>query len=134
MIADDIRANIGELRAEAESLMIDTVVFTRVDPDSPPVFDPVTGTTTPAYETVYSGKCQLRDPGVAEVQRIFGEQEVTAISQILSLPHTTTGIIKGDVGLVTSADPQTADMQYRIVGLPASTWAIANNYPVKSVI
>lgn len=136
MIADDIRAYLSELRAEVESLMIDTCVITR---PGEPVFDPVTGEETPSTTAVYSGKCQLRDPGVAEVQREFGQIQVTAAVQILVLPlllpngSPVQGVKKGDIAVVTSEDPQAGELSYRIEGIPASTWAVSNNFPVEAV-
>jgi hypothetical protein len=135
MIADDLRAHLPELRIEVESLMIDSCVITRA---GAPVFDDNTGLETPASTTVYEGKCQLRDPGVAEVNREFGEQQVTAATQVLVLPLEVdgvpvTGIMKGDVAVVTSEDPQAGDLVFRIEGIPASTWAVSNNFNVEAI-
>lgn len=130
-IADDIRHHLPELRQEAESLMTDYCVITR---GGTPIFDENTGEYTSTGTDVYEGKCQLRDPGIAEVKREAGEVQLTAASQILALPHTVTGILVNDVAVVISEDPQVADMAFRIDGMPASTWAVVNNYPVEAIV
>lgn len=111
--------------------MVDSCVITRA---GAPVFDQNTGDETPSSTVVYSGKCQLRDPSVAEVDREFGHQQVTVAAQILAVPFGVSGIQTEDVAVVTSDDPQVDGMRFRITGVPASTWAVCNNWQVEALV
>ena len=58
-LADDIAAVLPELRAQAESLMVDSCRITGPG-EGDPVWDPDSGTyTDPAPVVVFEGRCQL---------------------------------------------------------------------------
>lgn len=95
MIADDIAAALPELRAHAESLMVDTCTVTRVS-DDPPVWDGVAGTYTPAPPVVvYQGRCQLPKVNPSAQDADAGETNWAKGIVLIKLPMTAA---VGEVG------------------------------------
>ena len=93
---DDIAAALPELRALAESLMLDQCVVT--GSGGTPVWDEATGTySTPDGGTVYAGRCQLAKGAPAGQDTQSGEASWVTGSVVLKLPMT--------VGLGDEGDP-----------------------------
>jgi hypothetical protein len=108
-----VTATLPFLQSQAESLMVDTCTITRLDPDSPPVFDPQTGGyTTQGVITVYSGKCRVSahktrfdrvvEAGAEPVSlvRLFVDVPVQDISyQVDDIAHVDSSVDPAMVGL-----------------------------------
>ena len=81
---DAIAAELPYLRAQAESLMVDTCEITAA---GEPVWDEGDGIFTPgAATTVYEGKCRLRKPSAAPRDTESGETTWAVDDYVLSLP------------------------------------------------
>jgi len=89
-------------RVAAEQLMVDTCQITRVNPATTTI-DPDTGVITPAYTTVYSGKCRLKLPTATARPLAVGEAQVFTQHPILSLPALTTGVEIDDIVTITAS-------------------------------
>lgn len=85
MLGHDIAAALPDLRAQAESLMVDACTITGGGGE--PAWDDSAGEwTTSAGSTVYAGKCRVQVPNVAEQNADAGEREWTIQAAIVSLP------------------------------------------------
>lgn len=106
MLNADVTAALPDLRAAAESLMVDTCIITR-DGEGEPVFNSETGQyERPGRTTVYEGKCRLQDNRVQVGSPDQSSQAGLAISvqnTELQLPVDGTGhIVPGDVAEILS--------------------------------
>ena len=83
-LADDIAAALPELRAQAESMMVDACLITSA---GEPVWDDATGTyLPPTLTTVYEGKCRVRNANPAPQSADAGEAMWAVDLIVLSLP------------------------------------------------
>jgi len=100
MLGEDIAAALPELRAHAESLMVDTV---RVQRQTGTNVDPDTLAEAPAFTTVYLGKARLQRPGaLSPNEQVAGGFEFDVRAVMAQLPLTATGIVAGDRVTVTA--------------------------------
>lgn len=126
-LGDDIAAVLPELRAQAESMMRDTVKITRHGPE---VLDPETGNYVPSVTTIYEGKCRL-------VMRSSVVQDVDAQSQLQALQgprldvpvEGTAGIKPDDLFEITAGDE--AGVGGRVAGLFPQSLKTARRLPVQ---
>lgn len=94
-------------RAMAERGMTDACVITRVDGEHT---DQATGTITPTYVTVYTGKCRLQQAAAQASATDSGEARRLMVSRQLQLPvATSTGILADDLVTITAC-PNDADL------------------------
>jgi len=97
----DIAAALPELRAYAESLMLDSCIVT--SDGGAPTWDDATGAyTSPAGATVYAGRCQLPKAAPAGQDVQTGEASWVAGSVVLKLPMTAAPGETGDPLAVTT--------------------------------
>lgn len=89
----------------------------------PPVFDPATGTFTPAAATVvHEGPCRVRMPQTGGQSDIFGDAEVTTTRFLITFPHTIPDVLIDDVVTITvSDDPHIGGRAFRVVAVPSLT-------------
>lgn len=122
-LASAVTDVLPTLRAEAEAAMPDTCTITRSGGE--PVFDPNTGTYTPAApSTVYTGRCRVQ--AKADEVVAAGDQPVTLRRFTASLPVATSGIEVDDVLTVTdSADADLVGLSLRVVDAKSGTWLVA---------
>jgi len=134
MLGDDIAAALPELRAAAESLMVDTC---RVTTLSAPVWDGPSGEYLPGTTaTIYEGKCRLRRPVAAPQATDAGETTWAVDVLVLSLPILgSESVADGhDVEILTSAhDPATVGLTLKVQGGHWQTHSTARRFPVKVV-
>lgn len=132
MIIDDILAVLPELRAQNDSLLVDLGQIAR---PGTPVFDPGTGLVTAPESIVHTGPCRMRQPnGIAEAERLFGEQQVTASRFIACWPHTVTGIRIDDiVTLLETDDTDLIGRRFRILAIPMTSIALYKGFPCEAV-
>ena len=94
MIGDDLAAALPELRAQAESLMVDTCTVTFVDGTT---WDEDSGTSVPNVVTVYSGKCRVQRSGAMSPRESSTATgyEVGIDAIVAQLPLSATGLKRG---------------------------------------
>lgn len=120
MIHDDIAATLPELRAHAESLMVDSCTITRrrLDEDGVPVreMDPVTLELTDVWDEVWAGKCRVQRPGAVMVGRepVVGGAEYNVETVHVQVPLSVLGVKADDRVTVTAvgaiSDPDSVGM------------------------
>lgn len=120
MIHDAIAAALPELRAHAESLMVDscTIARRRLDEDGEPVreMDPETLELTDVWDEVYAGKCRVQRPGAVMVGRepVVGGVEYNVETVHVQVPLTVLGVKADDRVAITAvgaiSDPDSAGM------------------------
>jgi hypothetical protein len=135
----DVSDVMGDLRAEVESLMTDTVSWTRKGaPIIPIVIDPVTGLPTRNPDvTVFSGPCRRfsrllpRKSGGSDSAGDFVTTEVT----FAEIPLSAPALKIGDVGTVT-ASTYTGDvgLVLRVVNLVQNSQALRRRALVEAVL
>ena len=130
MIGDDIAAVLPELRREAESLMVDTLVVehqtgTTVDPDSL--------AEVPTFSEVYSGKGRIQRSGaLSPSDQVAGGFEFGIGTPLAQLPLSATGIRKGDRVTVTAVGPLTDP---DLLGIVATVQAnLTKTHPTKRTL
>jgi hypothetical protein len=119
-------------RHRAESLMIDEVTITA---SGAPTLNPVTGDLEPGAGTVvYTGKARLRMPSNVEVNRLFGEEDVTKTRYMLSVPHDTTGVrVDAVVHVTESDDAEAMAREFKVVAVPSETYVIDRKFGLEAV-
>ena len=126
MLGDAITAALPELRALAESLMVDTCTVTRASSGAP-VVDNNNGTVTPAGRwTIYSGPCRVQVPDAVEKIEEAGGDSLSVQAAIISLPIAgSESVAVGDVVTVTGAtfDAELSGVTYVVRGLHRKTHA-----------
>ena len=101
MLGDDIAAALPELRAHAESMMVDACLITSA---GEPVWDDATGTYVPGPgTTVYEGKCRVRNANPAPQNADAGEAAWAVDQVVLSLPlDGTAAVTDGCTATITA--------------------------------
>ena len=127
-LADALAATLPELRAHAESMMVDTCTITRASTGAP-VVDNNSGTVTPAAPaTIYAGPCRVQLPDAVEKAAEAGGDALSVQAAIISLPIAgSESVAVGDVVTVTSAtfDSDLAEVDYVVRGLHRKSHATA---------
>ena len=103
-LGDDLAAVLPELRAQAESMMRDTI---RVERDNGGFTrDPVTLEDTPTFDTIYDGSGRVQRSGqLSPHETVAGEVEFGVNALMVQLPLSALGIRKGDRVTVTAVGP-----------------------------
>lgn len=121
-------------RAKAESLMVDACT---VQHTTGLVTDQETGVVTPAYVTVYSGKCkvQVRSVDAAPRTTDVGEASVLVGHLVLHLPMSVTTVQPDDLVTVTTSvlDPDLVGRKFRLRGPSHKTYLTARRFPMVEV-
>lgn len=110
MIHDAIAAALPELRAHAESLMVDSCSITRrrLDESGEPVreMDPVTLELTDVWDEVYAGRCRVQRPGAVMVGRepVVGGVEYNVETVHVQVPLTVLGVKADDRVTITAVN------------------------------
>jgi hypothetical protein len=127
-------------RRLAESLMTDTVTWTRVVPVSGPiVIDPTTGQpTVTTATTVFSGPARFflqRIPRRTGGGLDAGDYVVT-MTTYCSIPYTAPNLAVADVGTISGSleHPQDIGQTYRVVGVIRNTQASAQRFQVEAIV
>lgn len=107
---------LSRSRHMAERLMVDQCIVRR---QTDMVTDPVTGVVSPAYETIYAGKCKVQTFTNRELIKAAGEHQFIIQRYEVHIPVSVVGVRTNDEVLM-SASTYDADLlgrSYRIVGL-----------------
>lgn len=133
MLGDEVIGALGELRTQAESLMIASGTVTRV-----------TGTTTdtdgreiPEHSTVYTGPARLVRPATATQDLVVAGAPVTVQQPRLHFPVGAFRMQVGDVWTCTEnpPDPSLVGRRYRLVAeAPAASLSVQYRVQVEEVL
>jgi hypothetical protein len=119
MLGHDVAAALPALRAQAESLMVDSCTITA---PGTPVWDEDAGAYVPGAPTVlYSGRCRVQIPQSVPGAPVAGEAEWATSAVVVSVPVAGSEPVKvGATVTITSATHDAAldDAQFRVVGIP----------------
>lgn len=120
----ELREQLLESRADAESLMLDSCTITR---PGEPVTDPDTGDVTPGGSQVYQGKVKIQTYEAQESNPEAGGATMTVQRYTLHIPVGAYQPAIGDVATITaaSADPGLVGRKYRVAALLHKTLATA---------
>ena len=130
-LGSDIAAALPDLRAAAESLMLDTIRLERATGDF--TRDPVTLEDVPVFETVYEGRGRVqRTAQVSPSEQVVGEVEFGVNAVIVQLPIGVVGVKKGQRAMVVAvgalSDPD-------LLGLVATVQAnLTKSHPTKRTL
>lgn len=107
---------LSRARRMAERLMVDQCIVRR---QTGLATDPATGVVSPAYETIYTGKCKVQTFTNRELMKDGGEYQFIIQRYEVQIPVSVVGVKTNDEVLMTSAtyDADLAGRSYRIVGL-----------------
>jgi hypothetical protein len=134
-LADAIATTLPELRAHAESMMVDTCTVERLTGNG--VWNPSTGLYTDDAPTViYSGPCRVRNMLPNPQQADAGEAAWSSDLVYVHLPVAgSEGVSDGDVVRITSAanDAALVDLELAVTGLHVQTNATARRLPCRLV-
>ncbi len=134
MLGYDVASSLPGLRAEAESLMVDTC---RITTPGTATWDDSTGVYTDgAPTTIYEGKCRLRRPAAAPQTTDAGEAAWAVDLYVLSLPvDGSEDVADGhDVEILTATnDPDLVGLTLTVTGGHWQTHATARRLPCKVV-
>jgi hypothetical protein len=99
------------------------VVITR--PVDGEVYDPATGTTTPAAPVaVYSGDVRVQALGAQAAERISGGEPTTTRAYLVQLPLDEDGVQVGDHVVVSGVDElATATLTVADLGGASTAWS-----------
>ena len=130
MLGDAISEALPELRAEAESLMQDTLAVER---QSGTTLDPDTLAEVPAYVPVYAGPGRIQRPGaLSPRENVAGGFEFDVRAVLAQLPLSAVGILAGDRVTVTAVGPLTDP---DLLGLVATVQAnLTKTHPTKRTL
>lgn len=125
MIGDLIAGALPLLQAEAESMMTEQCVITRVTGKT---LDETTLKYVPTTATVYAGPCQLQFGSKRVRDKDAQGQIIGAQENTLKLPAGTTGIHVNDVATIT-----TTGIKVRVAGGFNQTHQTALRLPVEAL-
>lgn len=127
----DIAEALPSLRAEAESMMRDSVLVEFLTGGT--VRDPVTLEDTPAYATVHEGPARIQRTGqVSPSEQVVGEVEFGINTVIVQLPLGAVGVKKGHRVTVTAVGPLSDP---DLLGLKATVRAnLTKSHPTKRTL
>lgn len=129
-------AELDELRADAESLMVDTIAFRRPGATT----TDADGLQVRGHTALFTTKCEVTGRGQGEVAgrtvRI-GEVEHVVLEGGINIPVTGGELRDGDEGVITAIGPDTDQTVlgnvYRVVGFGGRTWATKRRLDVVEV-
>lgn len=132
MFGASIAARLPELRALAESVMVDSCVITGTTPGA---WDDETGTTgDPVTVTFYSGRCRLRMPATNGARVQSGDASWAVDDGVLSLPvDGSEAVASGHVAVVTLANDPASPVSVTVQAGHVQTFSTARRLPVKLV-
>ena len=134
MIGADISAALSEMRAHAESLMLDAGRALRATGNSVLGEDQ---TSVPEMAEALASRCKIqrRDQQAITVQ--VGERTAAVLRVTLHLPISTAPLRVGDEWEITAAGPLSIEpigRRYRVIGIFEKSLATARRYEVEEVV
>jgi hypothetical protein len=98
--------------------------------------DPDTGTVTPTYEVVYSGKCKVQTFTNRELVKSGGLHEFIEQRYEVDIPVSAVGVLVNDeITLdVATYDADLGGRRYRVVGLMNKSLGTARRLGVEEIV
>lgn len=116
MIGHVIRGSLTRVRAEAESLMFDTVEVRRGGGE--PITDPNTGVVTYPSTLIYSGKARVHpETSVTGMEQNAGESRELLSAVKVEAPLSVLAKTNDTVKVTASDDPALVNVQLRVVSV-----------------
>ena len=134
---DTLGAALPDLRALAESRMVDSCIITRPGTGRGPWNDTTRDYDPPAPVTVYEGRCEVQQRDVQDLQAVAGEASIDLQRYVVKLPIAESAAVdKGDDVEITSAtnDPNLLGRHFTVEALHHKTYATARRLPCVEVI
>lgn len=133
MIGDDVAAALPELRAQAESAMVDAVIVETVVGETLNENNEV----VPEYGPVYAGKCRLVPTDFKDFEKSAGETSFDAADVKLVLPITVESgkIRNGDRATLTVAvnDPANVGRVFTVQRDPVRSFPVERRFSCQEV-
>jgi hypothetical protein len=121
-------AELDELRADAESLMVDTIAFRRRTGRT--AQNEQTGREEPVYSDLFTSPCEVTGRTQGEVTGrtvTVGGVERVVLEGGVNIPVDAGELKAGDEGVITAVaattDATVLGNTYRVVGFGGRTWA-----------
>ena len=107
---------LSRARHTAERLMVDQCVIRH---QTGIVTDPATGVVSPAYVTIYAGKCKVQTFTNRELEKNGGEYQFVVQRYEVQIPVSAVGVKTNDEVVITASvyDADLTGRSYRVVGL-----------------
>ena len=133
MIGGILAGAVPFLRAQAESMMVDTC---RITSGGSPVTDPDTGNVTTTRTTVYEGPCKVQSKDSAVSNPEAGGASFTVVSRQIHIPVNAAEILDGYEVEITASllNAFTVGKVYRVEGFTPDTYDTAYRIPVKEIL
>ena len=131
--AEDVIGTLPFLRAQAESLMVDTCTITR---PGEPVTDPESGVVSDSNTPVYSGVCKVQSKDSSVATPDVAGASFVVVSRQVHIPAGVADVKNGDVIMVTASllNPFGGGKQYRVEGFTPDSYETAARIPVKELL
>lgn len=136
LIGDQVEAELLELRAQAESLMVDTV---RVERKSGSTMDPTTLEMVDDWSLIYAGPCRLLPVNVAGVKEAAGDTSFAVADARIATPITAdSGAIRnGDRATITAVgvvgDPADVGRVFTLTRDPSRSHRVERRFSCQEV-
>ena len=123
---------IARGRRLAERLMVDQCI---IQHQTGLVTDPATGVVSPAYATIYTGKCKVQTFTNRELLKSAGEYQFVIQRYEVQVPVSAVGVQVNDEVVITATefDPDLVGRSYRVVGLMNKSQATARRLGVEEM-
>lgn len=124
-LGDAVTLALPELRAQAESMMVDTCVIKR--PTGTASGSLGEDVTTYADPAVYSGPCKVQDRDISPTDAESGSRTADVLRSELHLPVSAGPFAAGDVVFMDD------EPVWRVLAPHVKTWQTAQRLPVERV-
>lgn len=137
VIGDDLAAALPDLRAQAESMMRDTVKASA--PGEGQRWDEALEQYVPVEGAVlYVGQARFRKPGAQDRETVVGGAEWSESDLVLSIPMSAPALPRGSVvectAVAATSDPALAGQRWTVMGpLSQATFATARRLRISAV-
>lgn len=125
-----LQSALASGRRKAEAMMVDTCLIRRITGS---ITNPDTGAVTPAYATVYAGKCRVQQRQESNAApRDVAEAHLLMLRMELQLPMSATLVRADDeVIVLTSVDPDLLNRVFAVRDLAHKTHATARRIGIE---
>ena len=133
MLAHDIVAALPEMRAQAESLMLDTGKALRPTGG----YEYVDGEDVLATDDLFTSRCKIQTRTIQARESEVGGRTAVTVRTELHLPADTPPMVAGDLWEFTAVDPlslATVGQRVRVLAPVAGTLKTARRYEVEQVV